>query len=33
MNIGLMEKGKVVWGGSSAALRDEPGIVRQYLGV
>jgi branched-chain amino acid transport system ATP-binding protein len=29
----VMEKGKVVWGGSSDALRKEPDIIRQYLGV
>lgn len=29
----VMEKGKVVWSGSSAALRAEPHIVHEYLGV
>ncbi|MFS8977877.1 ABC transporter ATP-binding protein [Cupriavidus necator] len=29
----VMEKGKVVWSGSSDALRNEPDIIHQYLGV
>jgi branched-chain amino acid transport system ATP-binding protein len=29
----VMEKGKVVWSGSSDALRSEQDIVHQYLGV
>jgi branched-chain amino acid transport system ATP-binding protein len=29
----VMEKGRVVWQGSSTELRAEPGIVQQYLGV
>lgn len=29
----VMEKGKVVWSGSSNALRTEQNIVHQYLGV
>jgi branched-chain amino acid transport system ATP-binding protein len=29
----VMEKGKVVWQGSSSQLRAEPAIVQQYLGV
>ena len=29
----VMEKGKVVWSGSSDALRNEQGIIHQYLGV
>jgi branched-chain amino acid transport system ATP-binding protein len=29
----VLEKGRVVWQGSSAALRQEPQIVHQYLGV
>jgi len=29
----VLEKGKVVWQGSSHALRDDPAIVQQYLGV
>ena len=29
----VMEKGRVVWQGSSSALRSEPEIVHQYLGV
>ena len=29
----VIEKGRVVWQGSSAALRDNPGIVHQYMGV
>jgi branched-chain amino acid transport system ATP-binding protein len=29
----VMEKGKVVWSGSSEALRGEEGIIHQYLGV
>jgi branched-chain amino acid transport system ATP-binding protein len=29
----VMEKGKVVWSGNSHALRHEPDIIRQYLGV
>ncbi|MES2350062.1 MAG: ABC transporter ATP-binding protein [Pseudomonadota bacterium] len=29
----VLEKGKVVWQGSSDALRAEPHIVQQYLGV
>ncbi|HCY15727.1 MAG: ABC transporter ATP-binding protein [Curvibacter sp. GWA2_64_110] len=29
----VMEKGAVVWSGDSAALRDDPHIVHEYLGV
>ena len=29
----VMEKGKVVWSGSSDALRNEQDIIHQYLGV
>jgi len=29
----VLEKGRVVWSGSSDALRQEPRIVQQYLGV
>ncbi|SFB38222.1 amino acid/amide ABC transporter ATP-binding protein 2, HAAT family (TC 3.A.1.4.-) [Collimonas sp. OK607] len=29
----VMEKGKVVWNGSSSALRAEANIIHQYLGV
>ena len=29
----VIEKGRVVWQGSSAALRDNPAIVHQYMGV
>ena len=29
----VLEKGKVVWNGSSDALRNEPEIIHQYLGV
>ena len=29
----VLEKGKVVWQGSSVALRAEPHIVQQYMGV
>ncbi len=29
----VIEKGGVVWSGTSAALRAEPHIVREYLGV
>ncbi|SFU53826.1 ABC transporter ATP-binding protein [Pseudoduganella namucuonensis] len=29
----VLEKGRVVWQGSSDALRAEPGIVQQYMGV
>jgi branched-chain amino acid transport system ATP-binding protein len=29
----VMEKGKVVWSGSSDALRNEQGVIHQYLGV
>jgi len=29
----VLEKGRVVWQGDSAALRAEPAIVEQYLGV
>jgi branched-chain amino acid transport system ATP-binding protein len=29
----VLEKGKVVWSGSSDALRSEQGIIHQYLGV
>lgn len=29
----VIEKGRVVWQGSSTALREQPDIVRQYLGV
>jgi branched-chain amino acid transport system ATP-binding protein len=29
----VMEKGKVVWSGSSEALRGEEAIIHQYLGV
>ena len=29
----VMEKGKVVWSGTSDALRNEPDTIRQYLGV
>ncbi len=29
----VIEKGCVVWQGSSDALRENPGIVHQYLGV
>ena len=29
----VIEKGCVVWQGSSAELRSNPGIVHQYMGV
>ena len=29
----VIEKGRVVWGGTSAELKDQPEIVHQYLGV
>jgi branched-chain amino acid transport system ATP-binding protein len=29
----VIEKGRMVWQGDSAALREQPDIVRQYLGV
>lgn len=29
----VLEKGRVVWRGDSAALRNEPQIIHQYLGV
>jgi branched-chain amino acid transport system ATP-binding protein len=29
----VMEKGRVVWSGSSDALRGEQGIIHQYMGV
>jgi branched-chain amino acid transport system ATP-binding protein len=29
----VMEKGRIVWQGDSAALRTQPDIVHQYLGV
>lgn len=29
----VIEKGRMVWEGDSAALREQPDIVRQYLGV
>ena len=29
----VIEKGRVVWQGDSAALGAQPDIVRQYLGV
>jgi len=29
----VIEKGRVVWQGDSAALQAQPGIVQQYLGV
>jgi branched-chain amino acid transport system ATP-binding protein len=29
----VIEKGRVVWQGDSAALRGQPGIVHQYLGA
>lgn len=29
----VMEKGKVMWGGNSSALRANPEIVHEYLGV
>jgi branched-chain amino acid transport system ATP-binding protein len=29
----VIEKGRMVWQGDSAALRQQPDIVRQYLGV
>jgi len=29
----VLEKGRVVWQGDSQALRDQPDIVHQYLGV
>jgi len=29
----VIEKGRVVWQGDSASLRDQPDIVHQYLGV
>jgi branched-chain amino acid transport system ATP-binding protein len=29
----VMEKGQVVWNGSSTQLRAEPAIIQQYLGV
>ena len=29
----VIEKGRVVWGGTSAELQDQPEIVHQYLGV
>lgn len=29
----VIEKGRVVWQGSSAELRGNPGVVQQYLGV
>jgi branched-chain amino acid transport system ATP-binding protein len=29
----VMEKGRVVWQGNSDALRAEPAIVQQYIGV
>jgi len=29
----VMEKGRVVWSGDSDALRDDPRIVHEYLGV
>ena len=29
----VIEKGRVVWDGGSAALQSQPDIVRQYLGV
>jgi branched-chain amino acid transport system ATP-binding protein len=29
----VLEKGRVVWSGNSAALRQEPQVVHEYLGV
>jgi branched-chain amino acid transport system ATP-binding protein len=29
----ILEKGRVVWDGSSDALRDQPAVLHQYLGV
>jgi branched-chain amino acid transport system ATP-binding protein len=29
----VIEKGRIVWQGDSRALREEPGIVHQFLGV
>ena len=29
----VLEKGRVVWHGDSDALREQPEIVHQYLGV
>jgi branched-chain amino acid transport system ATP-binding protein len=29
----ILEKGRVVWEGSSDALRDQPAVLHQYLGV
>ena len=29
----VMEKGRIVWQGSSKALREQPDIVHQYMGV
>jgi branched-chain amino acid transport system ATP-binding protein len=29
----ILEKGRVVWQGSSAALRAQPGVLQQYVGV
>ena len=29
----VLEKGRVVWQGGSQALRAEPAIIHQYLGV
>jgi branched-chain amino acid transport system ATP-binding protein len=29
----ILEKGRVVWSGSSAALQAEPGLKERYLGI
>jgi branched-chain amino acid transport system ATP-binding protein len=29
----IVEKGRVVWSGSSASLRDQPALLHQYVGV
>ena len=32
-NHHIVEKGQVVWSGSSASLRDQPGLLHKYVGV
>jgi branched-chain amino acid transport system ATP-binding protein len=32
-NHHIVEKGQVVWSGSSASLREQPGLLHKYVGV
>jgi len=29
----IIEKGRIVWGGNSQALQEQPDLVTQYLGI